>query len=352
MSQRRRRGLAKLIARGQLAELASSTGAAVVAWVEARASELCDDEGVYRFDVARARELAHELIDLEVEHAVFTDWTLDRGLGPNNREPGAFTAHLSTVPVPDCCFGDGFWVADDGDGWVDAAGECTDCDGTGEVRGGWPGNLARKWATVPCETCKGERGRSSPRDASPGISLLADGLSTGYSATRQNAQGEHGDDANGVKWVWCPDCKGRGYQPKPGADRRAPMGKSLARQGRRLLDMLDGRGEYAHAEAQPSECQACADGSRWRCVYTQYSDDETKARDAALAYPGKTMVRRESPGSWSVDKLDCPDCQGTGHNLQGRLPPVEVPGERTATRACPRGQHLAPGEEKSDDTSV
>jgi hypothetical protein len=134
------------------------------------------------FDVHAVRGAALGLIALEDEQAVFEDWCRLRGLGPENRKPGAFT-------------------------------ECGCCTG------GWPGKLAREW---------------------------------------------------------------------PG-DNRAPMGRSLARLGRRVLGAIEG---------QPSACG--------RCSFEHNGESD---------FSGITT----SIHGWFV----CPDCKGTGHNLRGTLPPLE-----------------------------
>jgi hypothetical protein len=196
--------------------------------------------GSQLFDVARARAYADELIALELEHTVFVEWTQTQGKGPDNRERGAFVD-----------------VETDAD-WSEVA---PGRDIGIPRRGGWPGKLAREWGTVPCEACKGKRGSMAP-DYRPevfGLALPAE------------------------SWRWCEPCKGTGRTPKPGADRRAPQGRSLARVGRRLLAALEG---------QPDECL----GWCW-------SGDSS---------PGAVPVK------------DCPDCHGTGHNLRGVMPEVEV----------------------------
>jgi hypothetical protein len=169
---------------------------------------------VETFDVHAAREHAESMIAMADEQAMFEDWCRapglpppgimepvhPGGLGPENREPGAFVVSNE-------------WL-DDTEAWapVDVP-----------KRGGWPGKLARKW-------------------------------------------------------------------PGPAS---AAMGRSAARVGQRLLDMLDGHCAWApSAEAQPSECQRC---NGWG-------------------------VRRNADYG---DPEDCPSCHGTGHNLRGVVPPIE-----------------------------
>lgn len=213
----------------------------------ARVDALLD--GSIAFDVAVVREHARGLVALADEQERFEAWTRERGLGPENREPGAFGGW----DIDDCpdCNGAGMLV-----GWENDVQDC-DCY-QGKVReparGGWPGNLAREWAAL-------------------------------------------------------------------GHDRRAPMGRSLARLGQRILDMLDGDCWWApSAERQPSECQhpACLSG---RTMLVNIGGGQIRR----CAPPSPDIVpsghSRGLPGERSVE--DCPDCQGTGHNLRGILPPLE-----------------------------
>jgi len=157
-------------------------------------------------DVHAAREHAKTLVALADEQAVFEDWTRAKGLGPENREPGAFD------PCTGCV-----WCAG-------MEGRCL----IGERDGGWPGKLAREW---------------------------------------------------------------------PG-DSRAPMGRSLARLGQRILDMLEG---------QPSTCQGCSGrGTKdsGPLSFDRLMDGTSLSWEAM--FPGP-----------------CEDCHGTGHNLAGKLPAQE-----------------------------
>src|SRR5690606_5910412 len=47
-------------------------------------------DGEIHFDVAKAREHGERLVSLGEHFEVFADWTRERGLGPENREHGAF----------------------------------------------------------------------------------------------------------------------------------------------------------------------------------------------------------------------------------------------------------------------
>ncbi len=82
-----------------------------------------------------------------------------------------------------------------------------------------------------------------------------------------------------------------------GNDRLAPMGRALARLGRRILDALEG---------QPSECQRpkCSGGT-------------------LLTGPYETVVGIAGTcARVGTGAMDCPDCRGSGHNLRGVLPPI------------------------------
>jgi hypothetical protein len=169
------------------------------------------------FDVHAAREYGRRLVAMADEQAVFEDWTRAQGLGPDNRERGAFVAPgCLHCPAP---------------GSIKGAAECRRACDCGY--GGWPGKLARAYAKI-------------------------------------------------------------------GAKRSAAAGRTLARAGQRLLDMLDmldGRCSWApRAPVQPSECQECAgDGS------THYVD----------------------PYDGHIEDVSCRYCRGTGHNLAGVVPPIE-----------------------------
>jgi hypothetical protein len=121
---RHRRGLAF---HAELAQQAQQARPSPPWVVEERVDELLDGG---RFCVPVVRAYARELVALEVEHAVFTDWTMAQGLGPDNREPGAFGVWCGT----DC---------DDPGSRLTCGGYCH--EDTGDVRGGWPGMLAREW---------------------------------------------------------------------------------------------------------------------------------------------------------------------------------------------------------------
>ena len=93
------------------------------------------------FDVAAARELGERMVSdgeaLALERVPFVGWCMSRGLGPDNRERGAF------VSVDDDCQ----WISHEE--W-DRRGNPQPAIGfAGEVgiplRGGFPGKLAREW---------------------------------------------------------------------------------------------------------------------------------------------------------------------------------------------------------------
>jgi hypothetical protein len=210
---RRREALARLLARDPRMPRISAGGDIGHGF----AASILD--GSAHFGVHAARELAHSLIALEDEQAEFEDWCrFEHGLGPENREPGAFVLDMWFYFTPVCVerAREGGWLVSDSP--VTIGGRAWHPAVTPAGRGGWPGKLAREW---------------------------------------------------------------------PG-DSRAPMGRTLAKLGRDLLEALEG---------QPSECQAdeCSEG--------------------LLPYDGEGEFCGFGP---------CPDCHGTGHNLRGVLPAVEV----------------------------
>lgn len=101
---------------------------------------------------------------------------------------------------------------------------------------------------------------------------------------------------------------------RQGGDRRAPMGRSLARLGQHILDAIEG---------QPSECQRC------------HGKPHTVISDITRQALGRFATRAEAERAYrkglageplySLSFLgECPDCQGTGHNLAGYLPKPEA----------------------------
>ena len=227
------------------------------------------------FSVRRAREAARALLPLAEEQSVFEDWTRARGMGPENREPGAFALDEWFYFSPKFR-----WSAVDG-GWAVAESPVT-VDGveffpavTLADAGGWPGKLASEWSRERC-----------PNRCEPTPEAAAD-----------DTERWHGPDDSVCERGWVPS----------GRDRRAPMGRSLARLGRRVLEALEG---------QPDECEAC-DGEGW----------------------------------WVIGGLDgspperegCPDCHGTGDNLRGELPKVvetRQERERGTMRAAREAGHF------------
>lgn len=168
-----------------------------------------------------------------------------------------------------------------------------DRDGLPRRPPGWPGNLAREYADamVKCNTCLGGEGWLEP--AWP-------------------------EDP----WTRCPACRD--------ARKRftmAPMGRSVARVGQRLLDMLDGNDPgkpgcawAPSAPPQPSECQTCGGWVQ------------------ATAKLAEAQAGPRPPDPVVVDMLQpCPDCKGTGHNLRGFVPMMRArPGTRPRSLASPR----------------
>lgn len=250
--------------------------------------------GGSHFDIAAVRAYGEWLITegerLELERAVFADWTRTQGKGPENRERGAFVS-VET---------DADWVTRDD--WehgrlpadldeermaflrsvFDRATPNPKPEDAAAIakRGGWPGPLAREWGTVRCEACEG-RGRTR------GCERCVHGIAPDVDADgRELAGGERCRSC-----PRCKPCKGRGYVKHPKREAAAANGGAhLIRMGQRLLEAIEG---------QPSECQACHGlGER----YVVHAPDD-------------------------IDSHECPDCHGTGHNLAGALPAFVFPRE-------------------------
>ncbi len=202
------------------------------------------------FDVRVVRAAALELVALEDVQAVFEDWTRARGLGPENRGPGAFKLEVSCAG----CYQNDRLNA----GSILEEEPCPWC----HAPGGWPGKLAREW---------------------------------------------------------------------PG-DSRAPMGRALARLGRRVLEVLEG---------QPDECESCGGSG-------ESESSIVEALTAAVGVSGTITLT----GSGDDVIVSCPDCHGTGANLRGRLPPVEMTArerfEAGAARADRRARLVAQMRESMD----
>lgn len=264
----------------------------------ARVDALLD--GSIAFDVAAVREYATALVALAEDQDAFEAWARERGLGPENREPGAFVAKGWRCRACGAAMRNG-----DDDS---ACRACDNLDVTGddwiesEFCGGWPGNLAREWAVL-------------------------------------------------------------------GNDSRAPMGRSLARLGQRILDMLEGECWWApSAKRQPSECTGCLpDDADLPAIF-----DRDRSRVARAILEGRAEVAMpiyispklharlactrhgtmadlseldflHTAGVNIVRATTCPDCQGTGHNLRGILPPLEwstaaVRWAEDAWRSAPDGR--------------
>jgi hypothetical protein len=259
-----------------------------------------------RFNVATVRAAAEKLVALELPAQVFRDWTRTQGRegakdcwGPENKQRGAFVKPPRSGPP-------GLTIASQSGhaGIVFGGGP----DGRDKVQysyhgsrnhlrrrdmiGGWPGHLAREFGTIQCEACEG-RGRIERLEATEqgGTVDLGDGsFSRGYTATRTRER--------------CKPCRGKGRIPKPGWPSSAANGAALAQFGRRILAAIDG---------QPSRCRQCGGGGRM----------------ARLDVPEVGWFRpldADSPPSRGMTKTikwTCESCNGTGHNLAGRLAPAE-----------------------------
>lgn len=262
------------------------------------------------FNVHAAREHARALVALADEQTAFEYWARGRGKGPENREPGAFmgiTKHTVFAWLPD----DGTFNYDNG---------CA--DGTRQ------GGLDVYY--------KHEKLGRLAKDAGP--EALAE-LVTNLRA--------HGFEPV-IPGGW-PGNLAREWA-RQGGDRRAPMGRSLARLGRRILAALEG---------QPSKCQACGGnpetqlhreltkyvaGQVSRKVMLTHEHANLMAYQMGLIchhHGFEAQVRPEVDFATGHVQLHgipqaalvCPDCQGTGHNLAGYLPEPEVSPQLRRKRA-------------------
>jgi hypothetical protein len=332
---------------------------------------ICD--GQVRFDVALVRSYCERLIaEAErraADRVVFIDWTraqgpkgsLATGLGPENREPGAFmlppccrlesSVHVCPkspiVTYSACDCGDPRSFAANpacatcgGSGFTPRAvrrGPCPDCRGTpadfyrpgcftcrGESpRGGWPGRLAREYGWERCSGCEG-RGRiewlEMKRPA--GSMVLADGsVSHSYTATRVRER--------------CVACKGRGRTRKTGISPGVAAGPGIARTAQRLLDTLDGRCPWAPgAKAQPSVCLQCSGVA----THVAYPHPGPPPEGYAAIHNIASCEIEDGKWSWT---WPCSDCRGTGHNLAGFLP--EFDGRRHEADLTHRHEAQRPG---------
>ena len=318
------------------------------------------------FDVARVRAYCESLIaeadELDTQREVFADWTRARRLGPENRERGAFVPLNPSTPldvrVGDCrtanetlvvaCFGvrQAVVFSDTCLSVVDMVREINEqvqgivatvsnddtfalaLDPNSKAfapRGGWPGNLAREYVAMQAAKRKCPR-----KDCDSGV-LVGD-------LSQHIAEALAGPtrsftiigDTDGHTGVACPECD---------AFKRARPSRAFANGGnmraaaQRLLDTLDGRCPWnTDAEAQPSECQhpACAEGEVLRVNIGNHQFALAKPPVRGVVPSGHS---RGLPGEASRDR--CLDCHGTGHNLQGTLPPLP---EETVSKLIKRGQ--------------
>jgi hypothetical protein len=332
------------------------------------------------FDVALVRSRCEELVaEAErraIDRVVFIDWTraqgpkgsLATGLGPENREPGAFAlppccrlessvhvcpkSPIGTYSACDCgdprsfaanpacatCSGSGFTPR--GELYE---GPCPDCRGIpadfyrpgcltcrGESpRGGWPGRLAREFGWAPCSACEGRcRIERLEMKRPAGSMVLADGsVSQSYTATRVRER--------------CVACKGRGRIRKTGISTGVAAGPGLARTAQRLLDTLDGRCPWApRAKAQPSQCRAC--GGAWlnADAYRLLTEPELVGLAECVERMSTMSARDAFDVEAEVFRLMCGDCRGTGHNLAGFLPEFDWGDQHTYVDGVRTGGHI------------
>jgi hypothetical protein len=219
------------------------------------------------FDVHAARELGERMVAQAAEHEIFVDWTMDRGLGPDNRERGAFVFDR--------------WAY----AWTDAAR----CEMIGH---GWECGEPMARTTAACW----RRFDQDPEHPTPVRS--------------------------GSVWPMVKRCRGGwpGTQAREwarnGHKRSAPMGRTLARQGQRLLEFkckdCHGTGHNLAGVLPPVE---------WTRAMTRKVLDARIYRRQAVGDPGQRI-------SWVDDFPTVSDRHTT------------VGGGDTRTRVVPRGEHL------------
>lgn len=165
------------------------------------------------FNVHKVRKCAEYALSegkrLEQERKVFIDWTQNQGLGPENKNSGAFVLTNAEISVGLASH---------------KFSELTLKQLKQRRIGGWPGQLAREWGTERCPSCKG-RGRV--------------------------------ESGNGL--VRCDLCKRKGFVRMGGYDGRIVNGGLwLIRVSQQLLDTLDGKCIWnPKAQAQLDECKHC-----------------------------------------------------------------------------------------------
>ncbi len=302
--------------------------------------------GLDRFDVALVRGYCERLIvegeRLARELETFSEWTRTRGrnyattktpaqrravgMGPENVDLGAFVldswAYANSV-------GRKHLLAH---GWI--SGEHSDgrWPMVQRFRGGWPGPLAREYGWERCKACKGATAVEWTRATLDGWYPVAPGIDEPtlpwLGKVTKRWRVAPGGFACRLR-PSCAACRGRGRTRKPGIPPGFANGDSIARTARRLLDTLDGRCPWnSKAAAQPTGC-ADASGRANPCVHGHGRVDV--ARVVAEFGSGNNSLLREAEAGDGT--FACRVCRGSGHNLAGVLPPVEV---------RPRWRPLAP----------
>jgi len=154
------------------------------------------------FDVAAARELGERMVSdgeaLALERVPFVGWCMSRGLGPDNRERGAF------VSVDDDCQ----WISHEE--W-DRRGNPQPAIGfAGEVgiplRGGFPGKLAREWQRMG-----GRRNVAHGAELRRMGQRLLDAIAGQPNECQIPGCPESGALIGARGWSSCPDCHGTGH---------------------------------------------------------------------------------------------------------------------------------------------
>lgn len=223
------------------------------------------------FDVAAARELAERIVADAVvagsERSVFVDWTMASGMGPDNRERGAFMPiGCLYCPTP---------------GSIKGAAECRrscDCG-----YGGWPGNLARKWKRMG------------------GYRNVANAA-----ATRR--AGQRLLDMLDGRCSWAPSA---GAQP---SDCQACAGFAETFDDALAAVRRCAMADHDDGDAQPQRMVV------GRVLYERLVHTRTHADTSQwqmLESIGRAM------GVGVVMQLDCQTCNGTGRNLAGVIPQLE-----------------------------
>jgi hypothetical protein len=280
-----------------------------------------------RFDVALVRAHCERLLAESerraLDRVVFEDWTRDRGMGPDNREPGAFVLsdeEVSIALTPGLRRGRG----------MRSKSTMTLTELRRRRLGGWPGRLAREFGSERCSGCDG-RGLARTSNYDCRVCSGRGGRWDTEAIDQWYPCGPCDGSGNGL--VRCYPCKGRCRVRKPGITPGFAAGPGIARTAQRLLDTLDGRCPWApDAGYQPSECPTCCgpttpNGTTFATADGGVLTKRPGHRVGFVTQEGLRVIgrdggeRRAQLGEAVITM--CNDCRGTGHSLAGVLPPVE-----------------------------